>query len=314
MHLHPAIPGSLDGRVVRVVSPGDDSCGVARLHVDAGGVWLEPGESGNEEPALWIGPGWVDVHAHVYDAFTTTGVEADRVGLTHGVHLLADAGTAGASTVQGLVKYVLPTVVTPVVVWLNIGLHGLVHLREIADPTFIDTDITLNALTALGPLVRGIKVRSSGLILGNMGLEPLRQATEVARTAGLPLMVHIGEAPPNIRDVLEFLDDGDVVTHCFHGKPGNLWHPDGTPIRELAAALARGVQLDVGHGAASFSAAVAHAAIAAGWQPHSISTDIHARNISGPVYSIATVMTKLLHAGMTLSDVIQAVTDNLAER
>jgi dihydroorotase len=226
------------------------------------------------------------------------------------VHLLADAGSAGEGTVRGLVDYVLPRAETEIRIWLNIGSHGLVHLREVADPTFMDVDATLAAVAAHRELIRGIKVRSSGLIVGGMGLQPLQLARLAAREAGLPLMVHIGEAPPPIADVLDLLETGDVVTHCFHGKTGRPWFADGTPIPALRRALDRGVRLDVGHGAASLSIDVARAAVAAGTVPHSISTDIHVRNIDGPVFSLAAVMTKLLHCGLPLPDVIRGVTDH----
>jgi dihydroorotase len=122
-------------------------------------------------------------------------------------------------------------------------------------------------------------------------------------------MVHIGEAPPLIEDVLDLLGDGDVVTHCYHGKTGHPWRADGRPSPALDRALDRGVRLDVGHGAASFAADVARRAIAAGFPPHSISTDVHVRNIRGPVHDLPTTMTKLLACGMPLDDVITAVTD-----
>lgn len=259
---------------------------------------------------LHVSPGWVDLHAHVYDGTTQISVRPDQVGLDHGVHLLADAGSAGQGTVRGLIDYVMPRAETEIRIWLNIGSHGLVHLREVADPTFIDVDATLAAVHAHRDVIRGIKVRSSGLIVGAMGLQPLQLARLVATEAGLPLMVHIGEAPPPITDVLDLLDAGDVVTHCFHGKTGRPWHSDGTPTPALRRALDRGVLLDVGHGAASFDVHVARAAVAAGTPPHSISTDIHVRNINGPVFDLATVMTKLLDCGMTLSEVVSCVTGN----
>lgn len=60
--------------------------------------------------------------------------------------------------------------------------------------------------------------------------------------------------------------------------------------------------------AASFDVNVARAALSQGYHPNSISTDIHVRNIDGPVFDIATVMTKLLDCGLPLLDVIVAVT------
>lgn len=260
--------------------------------------------------SLFVSPGWVDLHAHVYDGVTQISVLPDRVGLDQGVHVLGDAGSAGQATVRGLVDYVLPRALTDVRIWLNIGSHGLVHLREVADPSFIDVDATVAAVAAHRSLVCGIKVRSSGLIVGGMGLQPVELGRLVAAETGLPLMVHIGEAPPLISDVLDRLVSGDVVTHCFHGKTGRPWFADGSPVPALRRALDRGVLLDVGHGAASFSAAVARSAVSAGILPYSISTDIHVRNVDGPVYDLATVMTKMLDCGMSLSDVVQRVTVN----
>jgi dihydroorotase len=268
-----------------------------------------PGD-GEATGSLYLTPGWVDLHTHVFDGMTEISVHADRVGLDQGVHLLADAGSAGQATVRGLVDYVIPRASTAMRIWLNIGSHGLVHLREVADPDFINVDATLAAIAAHRDVICGVKVRSSGLIVGAMGLHPVKLARLVAREAGLPLMVHIGEPPPIIDDVLDVLDRGDVVTHCFHGKTGHPWNRDGSPTPALRRALERGVLLDVGHGAASFDVDVARSALAAGYHPHSISTDIHVRNINGPVFDLATVMTKMLDCGLPLFDVVTRVTAN----
>jgi dihydroorotase len=297
----------LDSAVV-VIDPDGDRHGVHALRADDAGRWRLAGPDPSAPGELYVSPGWVDLHAHVYDGVTQISVHPDRVGLDQGVHVLADAGSAGQATVRGLADYVLPRAETTVRVWLNIGSHGLVHLREVADPSYIDVDATLAAVAAHRDLVCGIKVRSSGLIVGGMGLQPLQLAKLVADEAGLPVMVHIGEAPPVIDDVLDLLGDGDVVTHCFHGKAGHPWHQDGTPRAALRRALDRGVRLDVGHGAASFAAHVARSAIAAGVRPYTISTDIHVRNVDGPVHDLASVMTKLIDCGMTLPEVIRCVT------
>lgn len=294
---------------VQVIDPdAPGSVATAELAEGTDGAFaLSPSDDPNRS-TRFISPGWVDLHAHIYHAVTPISVEPDRVGLDDGVHLLADAGSAGAYTLSGLIEYVAPRAETRIQSWINIGSHGLVHLRETADPSFIDVDATIAAIAAAGTTVCGVKVRSSGAIVGAMGLQPLQLGRLVARETGLPLMVHIGEAPPVIGDVLDLLDAGDVVTHCFHGKTGTPWQPDGAPSPSLERALDRGVLLDVGHGAASFSHDVASRAIAAGHGPASISTDIHIRNVNGPVHSLATVMTKLIDCGLTLSDAVTAVT------
>jgi len=304
-----ANPGAAPAGPVRVIDPGAADPArpqPAALVPGPGGLALVPG--GDAGDGLFLSPGWVDLHTHVYDGFTELGVPADDVGLSNGVHVLADAGSAGEATIDGLARYLVPSARTRLRAWLNIGSHGLVHLREVSDLAWIDVDRTLEAIARHPGLVCGIKVRSSGLIVGNMGLQPLELGLLAASEAGLPLMVHIGEAPPRVDDVLDRLRAGDVVTHCFHGKVGTPWRPDGAPSAAMRRALERGVRLDVGHGAASFSFQVAERAIAAGWLPDSISTDLHVRNIGGPVQSLATTMTKLLGLGMDLSQVIAAVT------
>lgn len=297
---------------IGVIDPdGPTDSATGELTADLDGLFsLSPASptSSADHPSRFISPGWVDLHAHIYNAVTPISVDPDRVGLDDGVHLLADAGSAGAFTLSGLIEYVMPRAQTQIRSWINIGSHGLVHLRETSQASFIDVDATIAAIESARDTVCGIKVRSSGAIVGDMGLQPLQLARLVARETGLPLMVHIGEAPPLIDDVLDLLDAGDVVTHCFHGKTGTPWSPDGTPTHPLARALDRGVLLDVGHGAASFSHDVARRAISAGFRPSSISTDIHIRNITGPVYNLATVMTKVLDCGLSIAEVIAAVT------
>jgi dihydroorotase len=298
------IPG--EPRDVRVVDPGSPGQRPATLAPGRDGLRLAPGTAAPDD--VYVSPGWVDLHAHVYDGFTSLSVPPDEAGLKRGVHLLADAGSAGEATVDGFARYLVPSARTGLCAWLNIGSHGLVHLREVSDLAWIDVDRSLAAIARHAGLICGVKVRSSGAIVGGAGLQPLELARLVAREAGLPLMVHIGEAPPLIGDVLDRLGEGDVVTHCFHGKVGTPWQPDGSPSGALRRALERGVHLDVGHGRASFSFEVAERAIASGWTPGSISTDLHVRNIAGPVHDLATTMTKLLGCGMELGQVVAAVT------
>lgn len=49
-----------------------------------------------------------------------------------------------------------------------------------------------------------------------------------------------------------------------------------------------------------------------GFWPDLISTDLHVESMNGPAYDLTSVMTKLLHAGMPLVDVISAVTSKPA--
>ena len=121
-------------------------------------------------------------------------------------------------------------------------------------------------------------------------------------------MVHIGEPPPMLYEILELLDPGDIVTHCFNGKPGGNILDDDHIYALAEKCAAGGVVLDVGHGAASYSFKVAEVAIKRGLLPQTISTDLHLRCLEHPVWDLATTMAKLLAAGMPFEDVVAAAT------
>ena len=84
--------------------------------------------------------------------------------------------------------------------------------------------------------------------------------------------------------------------------PSNILHPS------VPLAKARGVCFDIGHGMGGFSWKVAEIAIKSGAWPDTISTDLHTESTNGPAYDLPTVMTKMLHLGMPLYEVIKAVT------
>jgi dihydroorotase len=107
---------------------------------------------------------------------------------------------------------------------------------------------------------------------------------------------------------LELLRPGDVVTYCFRREPhciveGGRVHP------AVRAARDRGVLFDVGHGTASFDFPTAEAALADGFPPDTISTDLQARHQGArPPHTLPRVMAKLRAAGMAEADVFAAVT------
>jgi dihydroorotase len=74
----------------------------------------------------------------------------------------------------------------------------------------------------------------------------------------------------------------------------------------------RGVRTDVGHGGGSFAFAVARAALADGFRPDTISTDLHAFSLRGTMRDLPTTMSKFLALGLTIDEVVAATTVNAA--
>jgi dihydroorotase len=161
-------------------------------------------------------------------------------------------------------------------------------------------------------VIIGIKVRVGRHASGPSGIQPLDVALDLADRAGLPLMCHIDEPPPTYADVVDRLRPGDVLTHCFRPFPNAPVDGEGRLREAVVRARARGVFFDVGHGMGSFSWDTARKALAAGFVPDTISSDVHAMCITGPAWDLLRTMTKFLSLGLSLSEVIAGTTSRAA--
>ncbi|AXU96575.1 amidohydrolase/deacetylase family metallohydrolase [Erwinia persicina] len=262
----------------------------------------------------WLSAGWIDSHVHCYPKSPIYHDEADRIGVETGVTTVVDAGSTGADDIDDFYQ-LTRSASTRVYALLNIARSGILTQNELADMARIDAAAVSASVQRLPDFILGLKARISSSVVEQNGIKPLVRAKAIQReNGGLPLMVHIGNNPPNLDEIADLLTSGDIITHCFNGKPNRILTPQGQLRASVTRALQRGVRLDVGHGSASFSFEVARAAIARGILPHTISSDIYCRNrLNGPVYSLAHVMSKFLNIGMTLPQVIDCVTRHAAE-
>jgi dihydroorotase len=285
-----------------IAGVGDYSQATATRIIDASG--------------LIASAGWIDLHVHVFGgAVASGGVHADReAGIATGVTTVIDAGSSGAGTWDAFREYVMERSTTRVLAFLNVSLMPAVGPRHGDWQNFSQgRTIRLAEQEAAAGRCLGIKVLASQNHCGNLGITPMKLARQAARLSGTGLMVHLGEAPPVIEDVLNLMDAGDILTHCWKGTAGGLLGRDRKPIPETLAAVERGVKFDIGHGQSSFSFETARWAMDAGLPVHAISTDIHGGNLRGPVFNQAVTMAKFLHLGLSLPEVIRLSTVSPAE-
>ena len=294
-------PIGFDGPVSETITIGDDGL----ITDDA-----RPGAKIVDCKGAYLSPGWADMHVHVWYGGTDISVRASQAGRETGVTAMADAGSAGEANFHGLREYVIEPHTETIKAFLNIGSIGLIacnRVSELIDMRSIDIDRTLEVIEANRDVICGIKVRASGVIVGAWGITPAKLAKRVAEVAGLPIMVHVGEPPPLLDEIFDILTPGDIVTHCFNGKKaGSIL--DTPEVYAQARRLAdQGVLMDIGHGAASFDFNVARQAVADGFSPFSISTDLHLHNVGGPVHDMATTLSKMLAIGLPFEHCIDAV-------
>lgn len=262
---------------------------------------------------IYVSAGWIDSHAHCFAESPIYFDDPDLAGAAGGVTSLVDAGSVGADDIDKFYQLTLKSK-TNVFSLLNISRIGIIAQNELSDMNNIDDDCFQQALERHAGFVIGMKARMSKSVVGENGIAPLVKAKEMQKKHRLPLMVHIGNNPPDIDEVADLLTRGDIITHCFNGKPNRILDDTGYLKPSIARALARGVILDVGHGGESFSFKVAEQAMRIGTYPDIISSDIYHRNrVNGPVYSLAFVMTKFLCMGFSAEQILRCVTEKAAD-
>jgi dihydroorotase len=284
----------------------------------AGEISGRPGCEVIDASGLYVSPGWIDIHTHVYDGVCDIALNPDLIGPIQGVAAIVDAGSAGHITFRGFKNYIIQPRNYEIYSFLNYGSIGITRCNFICDyetDDFIQPEETLACIEQNRQYIRGLKMRACKVVLkGRRGVEIVRDAADLALKAGIPLMVHVGEPEPQLGDILKVLHKGDIVTHCFHGKPGGIIDPhSGKIIREARIARDRGVLFDIGHGAASFDFNVSCTAISQGFKPDLISTDLHGHSFPKPVGSLSVTMAKMVSCGLEPGEVIDMVTRRPAE-
>jgi dihydroorotase len=301
-----------------VVDPSQGLHARRDLRVDGGrvielgdGLAAGPGEEVVDARDRLVLPGLIDLHVHVFWGATHYGIAPDPHCLGTGTTTVVDAGSAGAHTFAAFRRYVIDVSATRIVPFLNIGATGMVSpdVGELEELRHIDRVAALRTIEAHRDLIRGIKVRLSRDLVGSNAPVALKTAREAGEAAGLPIMVHVGDTPIPLAEILDELRPGDVITHCYHGRDEGILDGLGTVIPAARQAAARGVLFDVGHGKGSFSFQVARRALAQGFRPGTISSDLHVYNLDGPVFDLATTMSKFLHLGLSLDEVVAMTTE-----
>lgn len=255
-------------------------------------------------------PGLVEGHSHIFQDVSKVGAPADEAHLRRGVVAVADAGTAGASTFDAFRKVVVDANEIRVVNFLNVSVLGLIDFRfgELLNPDTLVVEDALEAAANHPGIVRGFKIRLSEDVVGHHWQALLKKSVSLAEQAGLPLMVHIGETEEPVPAVLDYLRAGDIVAHCYTGKPHGILADDGTVLPGVMAARERGVLFDSAHGKSNLSFEVAKRAIADGFLPDILSSDTSARNWRGPVFDLVTSISKLRALGAPLDECIRRAT------
>lgn len=260
-----------------------------------------------------VTPGLIDMHAHIAP-LCRIGAPADLVCLPSGVTTVADAGSAGFQNYH-LMRPGLMGMHTSYKIFLHVSSVGLAAFgatQENIAPAALDRQGIRRIIRDFPDEIVGLKIRMGKETAGDMGLEPLRAALDIAHGLGLPLMVHCTNPPVPMAQLTACLEKGDILTHPYHGKGFTILDEGG--MEALQAARQRGVYLDVGDARGHTSFQVMRKAMGLGLTPDSISTDMtwHSMYNTQGAFSLLTCINKWLNLGMEISQAIACVTINPA--
>jgi dihydroorotase len=267
-------------------------------------------------------PGLIDFHVHVFPGVSHFGVDPDETCLARGVTTVLDFGTAGGLIYEGFRRYVIEPSRTRVKALMLIAGQGLISsmgskpaLGELWDLDYCDVTGCVEAVERNRASVVGIKVRCMDDIArdGKNEAEGLRRARQAADLVRLPLVVHPVLSSLPIEHILGTLHAGDVLTHCYHEKRCNLVDANRRVLPIVREKQREGVLLDIGHGSGSFSFPIARALLEQEVLPDFIGSDLHAYNLHGPVFDLVTTLSKFLHLGMPVPEIIRRTTTNCAK-
>ncbi len=268
---------------------------------------IEPAGTVIDASGCIVTPGFIDIHTHCYPE-TLLGLEPDELGIHRGSTAILDAGSSGACNYEHFYKNYIEKSKTKVYTLLNLSKDGLMQGHELDDMKKLDILWLKEILFQYPDNIVGLKARASASVVGTMGLKPIALAAGTARETGKPLMVHVGNHPPKLKEVLKLLQKNDIVTHAFHGKAGGILTESNHILPEAKEARERGVLFDIGHGSASFSFRVFEQALKEGFDCDLISTDLHIENYNGPVYNLAAVVSKTINCGEELEKAVTKCT------
>jgi dihydroorotase len=260
-----------------------------------------------------VTPGLIDIHAHVFVNAHDMGGHTDHFCKASGVTTLCDAGSTGSATFAGLRHVLDHEVRTRVRAFVNLSAIGIVGTSrggELSHLPYADPEGCARTIIENPDLAIGVKLRYGPGLVWEYTTEPVKMARRTAAMANVPLMIHITDSPIPLPDILAEMIPGDIITHCYHGRANGIMGPEKQLVlKEVVEAQRHGIIFDCAHGRNHFSFPMIEKAFDQGFLPDTISTDLTVTSATkGPVWDLPTTMTKLLHFGMSLEDLVMRAT------
>jgi dihydroorotase len=261
---------------------------------------------------FYVVPGLIDLHAHVfgYDG----SLEPDETALPAGTTTIVDAGGSGWRTFDEFRRTVIAVSKTRVLALINIVGKGMVGEPYESDIADMDPAKTAETILRNKDVIVGIKTAH----FSKPGWTAIDRAVEAGRRANTPVMVDdkifTNSGRTTKEELLDHLRPGDIHTHMYNDRQIEVIDRFNGKVQPwMIEARRRGVFFDVGHGGGSFLWPVAARAVAQGFVPDTISTDLHKGSAGIQQSTMPNVMSKMMLLGMSFPEVLIRSTVNPAK-
>ena len=194
-------------------------------------------------------------------------------------------------------------------------------LCEDFNPALYNVEKMERVIEANRDNILGLKIRlSKGVVPDETGADYLRTVVKLADElnarlgTSLRVCVHTTNSPVTAGELADCLRPGDIFCHCFQGAGNPIVAEDGTIDPLVLKARERGVIFDAANGKGNFGLKAAKRALAAGFLPDVISTDLTVDKFNMPPYAknLPLVISKYLALGLDFNTIIRAVTETPA--
>lgn len=313
-----------------VIDPKNRIDGIMDVAVTGGkiaqvGAGISPADAKKvvEAKGMYVAPGFIDMHAHVFNGTTpdayianaSTSVAPDGFTFRTGVTTVVDAGSSGWRNFKLFKAQTIDRAQTRVLAFLNIVGTGMASRYEEQDLSDMNPQMVANMIKRLYPnIIVGIK---SAHYWGDYS--QVQRAVEAGKLADVPVMVDFGEhRPPLSIEKLfrDYLRPGDIFTHTYAHGPNDretVVDEQGKVKPFVLEMQKKGLVFDVGHGGGAFAWRQAIPSIKQGFLANVISTDLHTDSMNGGMKGLDNVISKFLNMGVPLPDAILRVTWNPAQ-
>ncbi len=296
-------PGAVAVRGDRIVASGPDVSGSAKQTLDF--------------PDGTLLPGLVDLHAHPGPEAWRFAVDADSNMLARGSTTVLSQGDAGSATWPQYRDETIGGSRTRIRLAMSASVLGeyldrgcVIHLEE------VDVDRCVAAMEDGGDLIWGVAVLLTAKGTGdNDPREIMKRTVEIAERTGKPIIYGQRREPSDwpLAEQLDMLRPGDIFTYCFQDDAESIVS-DGRIVDEVWAAQERGIIFDTGFGKGGPDLGVTQAALADGFLPDTVSSDIHNRHRGwAQPHDMPSTISRLVAVGMPEEEAFRRSTLRPAE-